>query len=241
MSVTAPAEAPRTRFDRADFLDAMERLHAYYISPMGLGRSGSLAINGGPDFLGLSTWIFDVYLAARSRGLGRIKLGIVVADITQTDEWLAKHPGRQPLTRPSFNPQVRFNHGEFLDVLQRLDGFYRAPEGLQRPNGLSISGGPDFLGIATWMFDVYLNERLAAGRRTSPGRAWSTRSRARTNGARSAEPGHAVDGARVAVYSALITSCAPTTTKSTRMAISSAFVVQWLCGTGAVQRTRLFR
>jgi hypothetical protein len=45
-------------------------------------------------------------------------------------------------------------------VLQRLDAFYAAPEGLRRPNGLSISGGPDFLGIATWVFDVYLNERL---------------------------------------------------------------------------------
>ena len=96
--------------------------------------------------------------------------GPCVADITQTDEWLAKHPGLQPLTRPSFNPQVRFDRGEFLDVLQRLDGFYRAPEGLQRPNGLSISGGPDFLGIATWMFDVYLNERLSGG---SPNVAWT--------------------------------------------------------------------
>ena len=58
-SVTAPAEAPRTRL-AAQLLDAMERLHAYCISPMGLGRSGGLAINGGPDFLGLSTWIFNV-------------------------------------------------------------------------------------------------------------------------------------------------------------------------------------
>jgi hypothetical protein len=44
--------------------------------------------------------------------------------------------------------------------MQRLDAFYRAAEGLQRPAGLSIDGGPDFLGIAAWMFDVYLNGRL---------------------------------------------------------------------------------
>jgi hypothetical protein len=74
------------------------------------------------------------------------------------------------LTRPSFKPLINFDRGEFLDVLQRLDGFYRAPEGLQRPNGLSISGGPDFLGIATWVFDVYLNERLSGG---SPTVAWT--------------------------------------------------------------------
>jgi hypothetical protein len=33
----------------------------------------------------------------------------------------------------------------------------------------SRSGGPDFLGIAAWVFDVYLNERL---RGTSPNAAW---------------------------------------------------------------------
>jgi len=44
--------------------------------------------------------------------------------------------------------------------MNQLDAFYRAPEGLQGPDGLSINGGPDFLGIATWVFDVYLSERL---------------------------------------------------------------------------------
>ena len=45
--------------------------------------------------------------------------------------------------------------------MQRLDDFYRAPEGLQRPEGLSINEAPDFEGIAAWIFDVYLNARLA--------------------------------------------------------------------------------
>jgi hypothetical protein len=53
--------------------------------------------------------------------------------------------------------------------MQQLDQFYAAPEGLQRPNGLSISGGPDFLGIATWVFDVYLSDRLSGA---SPNAAW---------------------------------------------------------------------
>jgi hypothetical protein len=53
--------------------------------------------------------------------------------------------------------------------MNRLDTFYRAPEGLQRADGLSIAGGPDFLGIAAWIFDVYLNERL---RGVSPTASW---------------------------------------------------------------------
>ena len=54
--------------------------------------------------------------------------------------------------------------------MNRLDAFYRAPEGLQRPNGLALNGGPDFIGIATWVFDIYLAERL---RGISPAAAWT--------------------------------------------------------------------
>lgn len=167
MAVTAPVQAPRTRFDRTDFLDAMERLNAFYGSPMGLQRDAGLSIGGGPDFLGIATWIFDVYLAARSRGFSKEQsFQIVVADITRTGEWQQKHPGERTLSRPGFTAVVSFNRAEFLNVLQQLDNFYRAPEGLQRPDGLSINGGPDFLGIAAWVFDIYLNERLSGGSST---------------------------------------------------------------------------
>ena len=87
-----------------------------------------------------------------------------------TDEWRQKNPGRTPLTPSAFRPVISFGRDEFLDVLNRLDRFYAAPEGLQRPNGLSIAGGPDFLGIAAWIFDIYLNERLAG---ISPNGAWT--------------------------------------------------------------------
>ena len=69
----------------------------------------------------------------------------------------------------AFQPSLTFDRSEFLSVLNQLDAFYRAPEGLQRPDGLSINGGPDFSGIATWVFDVYLNERL---RGASMNAAW---------------------------------------------------------------------
>lgn len=171
LTVSVPLQAARTRFDRSDFLDAMERLHALYYSRMGLNREGGLSIGGGPDFLGIATWIFDVYLGARSRGYSKEQsFQMVVADVTQTEEWRSKHPGQPSLSRPAFTPVISFNRGELLAILNRLDAFYRSPEGLQRPNGLSLSGGPDFLGIAAWIFDIYLNERLIG---SSPDVAWT--------------------------------------------------------------------
>jgi hypothetical protein len=170
-AIRTATEAQRTRFDRNDMLLAMERLHGFYMSRMGLQRPQGLSIDGRPDFLGIAQWIFDIYLPARSAGFSsQGSMDIVVAAITRTDEWRQKNPGRTSLTPASFRPAVSFSRDEFLDVLNRLDRFYAAPEGLQRSNGLSISGGPDFLGIATWIFDIYLSERLNG---ISPNGAWT--------------------------------------------------------------------
>jgi hypothetical protein len=167
----APTEATRTRFDRTDMLLAMERLHNFYLSRFGLQRPQGLSINGRPDFLGIAQWIFDIYLPARSAGFSQVgAFDIVVAAITRTDEWRQKNPGRVSLTPSTFRPAVSLSRDEFLDVLNRLDRFYSAPEGLRRENGLSIAGGPDFLGIATWIFDIYLTERLNG---ISPNGAWT--------------------------------------------------------------------
>lgn len=169
-TIRVPTESVRTQFDRTELLLTMERLHAFYTSRSGLHRPQGLAIDGRPDFLGIAQWIFDIYLAARSGGFSADgAFDIVVATITQSDEWRAKNPGKMPLTPATYRPYISFNRDEFLDVLNRLDNFYRAPEGLQRPDGLSIGGGPDFLGIAAWVFDIYLSERL---RGTSATAAW---------------------------------------------------------------------
>jgi hypothetical protein len=150
---------------------AMERLHNFYMSRMGLQRPQGLSIEGRPDFLGIAQWIFDIYLPARSAGFSQVgAFDIVVAAITRTDEWRQKNAGRTSLTPSTFRPAVSFSRDEFLDVLNRLDRFYSAPEGLRRENGLSIAGGPDFLGIATWIFDIYLAERLNG---ISPNGAWT--------------------------------------------------------------------
>ena len=115
-----------------------------------------------PDFLGIAAWIFDVYLACRSAGQGTEEAWTeVVASISQSDEWRVKHPNQTPQTPRGCAATIRLDRNEFLQAMQRLDTYYQAAEGLQRPGGLSIDGAPDFLGIAAWIFDVYLNARLA--------------------------------------------------------------------------------
>ena len=162
-SLPVVSGTPTQRFDRGDFLDAMERLDAFYRSPLGLNRSNGLSINGRPDFLGIAQWIFDIYLAGRSAGMSQdMSFGCVVVDITQSGEWRTKHPTWTSYgNRGAIRASVSLNRDEFLNVLNQLDSFYMSRDGLQRPNGLSIQGGPDFLGIATWVFDVYLNARLS--------------------------------------------------------------------------------
>lgn len=65
------------------------------------------------------------------------------------------------------------DRGEFHHMLLQLDAFYRAPEGLQRPDGLIVYPGPtpqaDMEGIAAWGFDVYLNAREQG---YTPDQAW---------------------------------------------------------------------
>jgi hypothetical protein len=49
---------------------------------------------------------------------------------------------------------------EVQRTLTWLNNFYKSQDGLQRPEGLWINDGPDFVGISAWVFDVYLRGRL---------------------------------------------------------------------------------
>jgi hypothetical protein len=51
---------------------------------------------------------------------------------------------------------------EALDEMNYLHQYYKAPEGLQRPQGLwrDDLGTPDFEGIAAWYMDVYQQDRI---------------------------------------------------------------------------------
>ena len=106
-------------------------------------------IGGRPDFLGIAQSIFDIYLPARSAGFSQIgAFDIVVAAITRTDEWRQKNPGRTALTPSAFRPAVSLSRDEFLDVLNRLDRFYAAPEdyavtmACRSPAGRTSSASP---------------------------------------------------------------------------------------------------
>jgi hypothetical protein len=140
------------------------------MSNWGLHRVEGLMASGRPDFGGIAHWIGEVYLGARSAGWSEAgAFDIVTAGITQSDEWRQRNPGRQSVTPAAFRPAMSLDRGELLRVMNRLDAFYRSPEGLRRADGLTLGGGPDFLSLATWVFDVYLNERL---RGASESAAW---------------------------------------------------------------------
>ena len=49
---------------------------------------------------------------------------------------------------------LRFDTQEIHRTMLRLDTLYTTE--LKRPNGLSTGGEPDFAGVATWIFNVYL-------------------------------------------------------------------------------------
>src|SRR5438309_6957064 len=51
-------------------------------------------------------------------------------------------------------------HGEVQRTMTWLNDFYKSPDGLQRPEGLWIGGHPDYEGLSTWVFEVYLRNRL---------------------------------------------------------------------------------
>ncbi len=42
-----------------------------------------------------------------------------------------------------------------------LHEFYKAADGLQRPEGLWIDGHPDFDGLGAWVLDTYQRDRLS--------------------------------------------------------------------------------
>jgi hypothetical protein len=50
--------------------------------------------------------------------------------------------------------------GENDHAIEWLHNFYKAPEGLQRPEGLWIGDHPDYTGISTWILGVYVSGRL---------------------------------------------------------------------------------
>jgi hypothetical protein len=106
------------------------RALAAFVGAEGLQRPKGLSIDGAPDFLGVAAWVFDVYLACRSAGQSAdAAWSEVVAQITQSDEWKLKHAGETPRQSRGCTAAVQLDRAEFLQAMQRLHVFYRAPNG----------------------------------------------------------------------------------------------------------------
>ena len=57
--------------------------------------------------------------------------------------------------------KLKARREDMVAAVQWLDDFYRAPEGLQRPNGLwRADNKPDAEAIGVWVLDVYLQARI---------------------------------------------------------------------------------
>jgi hypothetical protein len=159
---TYAARPRQFQMSRDEALGAMGAINAYYIAPGGLQRSNGLSLNNKPDFLGLAAWFFDVYVNTRFAGYEVIESRYnVMANITQSEEWRFKHPGASTAAPFPIGNALPFDRGELLAVMERLDRYYSSPEGLQRPEGMSLNGQPDFLSVAAWIADVYMGRRLA--------------------------------------------------------------------------------
>ena len=76
----------------AEIQRTMQWLNDFYKAPDGLGRAGGLWIDGHPDYVGISVWVFDVYLRDRLKGHSEDQARRSVEDaIKQSDEWREKH------------------------------------------------------------------------------------------------------------------------------------------------------
>jgi hypothetical protein len=155
------------RFDTHEIHRTMLRLDALYTTE--LKRSNGLSLGGEPDFSGVATWIFNVYLSGRAGGLGEADAFYnVQALISQSDEWRAKNPNGRPFSPKPVVSAWRLDTGEYLETMYRVSDLYRTE--LKRPEGLAIGGKPDFSGLATWVVHVYMNARLGGTARDA---AWN--------------------------------------------------------------------
>jgi hypothetical protein len=75
--------------------------------------------------------------------------------------WVEPEPVDDSQPNPTPTPSGLPHRGEAMEAGRWLDSFYASREGLQRPEGLSIGGRPDWEGVGAWLFDVWLKARMA--------------------------------------------------------------------------------
>ena len=57
-------------------------------------------------------------------------------------------------------PHLHPGRDEMIQAGTWLDGYYRSAEGLQRTEGLSKNGVPDWEGVGAWLFEMYFMARV---------------------------------------------------------------------------------
>lgn len=114
--------------------------------PTGVAPYGGTIIDFIPDHESPAASIGQIYPDPNGPGAW-----VKPLTLTQIDEQYGSQPQPMPVVP---------GREEALDELNELDRYYAAPEGLQRPNGLSLNGKPDFEGVAAWYLDVYQQERI---------------------------------------------------------------------------------
>lgn len=87
-----------------------------------------------------------------------MRIGGLKADLQQAQRSLESGVERMATERIK-----TLRREELVAMVQWLDEFYRAPEGLQRPTGLwrADTNKPDGEAIGVWVLDVYLQARMA--------------------------------------------------------------------------------
>lgn len=70
-------------------------------------------------------------------------------------------PTPPPSPPPVVVQPVLPGRAEMMHEGEWLDHYYASSAGLQRPEGLSKGGRPDWEGVGAWLFDVYLAARVA--------------------------------------------------------------------------------
>ena len=82
------------------------------------------------------------------------------ARYTHADAHDPRDHGIAIVVPPPPPPHTHPGRDEMAQAGAWLDGYYRSAEGLQRKEGLSKNGVPDWEGVGAWLFDVYFMARV---------------------------------------------------------------------------------
>ena len=115
--------------------------------------------------------VLKIVTQAGSSDPNAIQIGSSLQPRRAVDVWVTPVPlpaslpaylggSSDPIPPPPPPMPVPPGPDEALDELNWLNAYYQAPEGLQRPQGLSVNGAPDFAGLVAWYLGVYQLARI---------------------------------------------------------------------------------